>query len=377
MPGASTAFDSRQTNRQLSKTLLLLTGQAVKVMTNAGSGLLAFVGLLLANGFFVAAEFAVISARRAQLEPRADAGSRPAKITVRAMDQVALILATAQIGVTICGLLILLVVEPSVHELLSTPLALTPLSTGERDGVAFAVTLVFVSFLHVLIGEMVPKNISFSIPERAALVLVPPLYGLAIVLKPIVIALNATANGFLRLFGIKARNDANTAFTLDQVEDIVEHSTREGVLNDASGAISNTFEFTDKQVQDVLVPMNKLVTVTELVTPRELEQLVAKHGFSRYPVIAADGDVAGYLHLKDVIDADDIEADQQVERKLIRSVRSIATNVELEDALSAMQRDRQHLMVNFDDLGKPVGVLFLEDILEELVGEVQDATRRI
>ena len=346
-------------------------------MGNAGSGLLAFVGLLLANGFFVAAEFAVISARRAQLEPRADAGSRPAKITVRAMDQVALILATTQIGVTICGLLILLVVEPSVHELLSTPLDLTPLSSGERDGVAFAVTLVFVSFLHVLIGEMVPKNISFSIPERAALVLVPPLYGLAIVLKPIVIALNATANGFLRLFGVRARNDANTAFTLDQVEDIVEHSTREGVLNDASGAISNTFEFTDKQVQDVLVPMHKLVTVTEAVTPRELEQLVAKHGFSRYPVIAVDGDVTGYLHLKDVLGADVQETDQHVERKPIRSVRSIATNVELEDALSAMQRDRQHLMVNFDDDGKPVGVLFLEDILEELVGEVQDATRRV
>ena len=144
-------------------------------MGNAGAGLLAFIGLLLANGFFVAAEFAVISARRAQLEPRADAGSRPAKITVRAMDQVALILATTQIGVTICGLLILLVVEPSVHELLSTPLSLTPLTSTEQGAVAFAVTLVFVSFLHVLIGEMVPKNISFSRPERAALVLVPPL----------------------------------------------------------------------------------------------------------------------------------------------------------------------------------------------------------
>jgi len=149
------------------------------------------------------------------------------------------------------------------------------------------------------------------------------------------------------------------------------------VLNVASVAISYTFEFTDKQVQDVLVPMHKLITVTEAVTPRELEQLVAKHGFSRYPVIAADGDVTGYLHLKDVLGADDQEADQSVERKLIRSVRSIATNVELEDALSAMQRDRQHLMVNFDDDGKPVGVLFLEDILEELVGEVQDATRRV
>jgi CBS domain containing-hemolysin-like protein len=228
----------------------------------------------------------------------------------------------------------------------------------------------------VLIGEMVPKNIAFSIPERAALVLVPIAYGLALFLKPVVVSLNAIANTTLRMFGVNPKNEANTAYTLDQVENIVEHSTREGVLSDETGAIGNTFEFTDKKVQDILVPIDHLITFTLEVTPREIEQAVAKHGFSRYIILDEQGEIEGYLHLKDVIDSDEEEADEPVQRKLIRTVKSIGGTVELEDALALMKRDRQHLMANFNDDGKLVGLLFLEDILEELVGEVKDATRR-
>jgi len=345
-------------------------------MNSIATGLLAFLVLLLVNGFFVAAEFAVISARRAQIEPRAKAGSRPAKITIKAMENVSLILATCQLGVTIAGLLILLVAEPSIHELLKTPLHALGLSEAVENATSFGIALIIVSFLHVLVGEMVPKNISFSIPERAALVLVPIVYGLALILKPVVYALNATANGIVRLFGVKPKNEANSAFTLEQVEDIVSHSTRAGVLSDETGAITNTFEFTDKKVKDILVPVQNLVTLPTDVTPRDVEQAVAKHGFSRYVVIEADGSLEGYLHLKDVIDADEEEADEPVERKLIRTVKSIGGGVELEDALALMQKDRQHLMASFDTEGKLQGLLFLEDILEELVGEVQDATRR-
>ena len=345
-------------------------------MTDAWTGIFAFLGLLIANGFFVAAEFAVISARRAQIEPRAEAGSKPAKLTIKGMENVSLILATCQLGVTISGLLILLVAEPAIHELLKGPLGLFALGEELETIVAFAITLVLVSFLHVLIGEMVPKNISFSIPERSALVLVPMVYGLAVIMKPIVFALNAIANGALRLFGVKPKNEANTAYTIEQVEDIVQHSTREGVLSDETGAITNTFEFTDKKVKDVLVPVANLITVDLTVTPRDIEQAVAKHGFSRYVVLDVAGDLEGYLHLKDVIDADETEADLPVQRKLLRTVKSIGGSVELEDALALMQRDRQHLMASYDDEGKLVGLLFLEDILEELVGEVQDATRR-
>ncbi|CAB4607226.1 MAG: DUF21 domain-containing protein [Actinobacteria bacterium] len=345
-------------------------------MTDSYAGLWAFLFLLLGNGFFVGAEFALISAKRAQIEPRAEAGSRPAQLTIKGMERVSLLLATAQLGVTICSLLILLIVEPSIHHLLEPVLLSTGLSENGVATVAFTITLVLVSFLHVVVGEMVPKNISFSIPERAALVLVPILFGLAILVKPIVIALNATANGILRIFGVRAKDEANSAFTLDQVEDIVEHSTREGVLSDASGTISNTFEFTEKKVRDVAVKVSDVVSFPESVTPREIEVAVSKVGFSRYPLTDEDGDLIGYLHLKDVLDLDLDEMDDPMPIKRIRSLISVPDSMELEDALASMRRVGAHLARVFNRGGKVTGVLFLEDILEELVGEVQDATKR-
>jgi CBS domain containing-hemolysin-like protein len=345
-------------------------------MTDSYAGLWAFLFLLLGNGFFVGAEFALISAKRAQIEPRAEAGSRPAQLTIKGMERVSLLLATAQLGVTICSLLILLIVEPSIHHLLEPVLLSTGLSENGVATVAFTITLVLVSFLHVVVGEMVPKNISFSIPERSALVLVPILLGMAILVKPIVITLNATANGILRIFGVRAKDEANSAFTLDQVEDIVEHSTREGVLSDASGTISNTFEFTEKKVRDVAVKLSDVVSFPESVTPREIEVAVSKVGFSRYPLTDEDGDLIGYLHLKDVLDLDLDEMDDPMPIKRIRSLISVPDSMELEDALASMRRVGAHLARVFNRGGKVTGVLFLEDILEELVGEVQDATKR-
>jgi CBS domain containing-hemolysin-like protein len=345
-------------------------------MTDPIVALLSFIGLLLASGFFVAAEFAIFSARRAQIEPRAEAGSKPAKLTIKGMENVSQIVATCQLGITISALLILTVVEPSIKDLLKQPLSSLGLSKEAVYATSFLIALTVVTFLHVLIGEMVPKNIAFSIPERAALVLVPIAYGISIVMSPVVGVLNGIANAVLKLFGVKPVNEANSAYTLDQVENIVEHSTREGVLVDETGAIGNAFEFTEKKVQDILVPIENLITFKLDVTPRDIEQAVAKHGFSRYIILDDAGEIEGYLHLKDVIDSDEEEADQPVQRKLLRTVKSIGGTVELEDALALMKRDRQHLMANFNDDGKLVGLLFLEDILEELVGEVKDATRR-
>ncbi|MFZ4117437.1 MAG: hemolysin family protein [Rhodoluna sp.] len=345
-------------------------------MTDPIVALLSFIGLLLASGFFVAAEFAIFSARRAQIEPRAEAGSKPAKLTIKGMENVSQIVATCQLGITISALLILTVVEPSIKDLLKQPLSSLGLGKEAVYATSFLIALTVVTFLHVLIGEMVPKNIAFSIPERAALVLVPIAYGISIVMSPVVGILNGIANAVLKLFGVKPVNEANSAYTLDQVENIVEHSTREGVLVDETGAIGNAFEFTEKKVQDILVPIENLITFKLDVTPRDIEQAVAKHGFSRYIILDDAGEIEGYLHLKDVIDSDEEEADQPVQRKLLRTVKSIGGTVELEDALALMKRDRQHLMANFNDDGKLVGLLFLEDILEELVGEVKDATRR-
>jgi CBS domain containing-hemolysin-like protein len=340
-------------------------------------GIAWLVILLLINGFFVGAEFAVISARRSQIEPRAEAGSRAAKSTLYAMEHATMMLATSQLGITVCSLLILNVSEPAIHHLLEYPLALTNLSDDAIGTIAFIVALLIVSFLHVVIGEMVPKNLSFSVPDRAALILAPPLVFISMVFRPIIWVLNGAANGVLRLFRVEPKNEANSAFTVDEVANIVAQSTREGVLTDSIGALNAAFEFSTKKVKDIAVGMPDLVSLTEAATPAEVERAVAQNGFSRYVLINNEGEPTGYLHLKDVLDLDDAgEFDEPVPPKRIRHLISISRGMDLEDALATMRGSGVHLARVFDDSGQTRGVLFLEDIIEELVGEVQDATRR-
>ena len=342
-----------------------------------GWGIAWLVILLLINGFFVGAEFAVISVRRSQIEPRAEAGGRAAKSTLYAMEHATMMLATSQLGITVCSLLILNVSEPAIHHLLEYPLALTRLPEEVIGTIAFIIALIIVSFLHVVIGEMVPKNLSFSVPDRAALILAPPLVFISMVFRPIIYALNATANGVLRLFRVEPKNEANSAFTVDEVANIVAQSTREGVLTDNIGALNAAFEFTAKKVRDIAVGMPDLVSLPEAATPADVERAVAQNGFSRYVLVNDEGEPTGYLHLKDVLDLDEAgEFDEPVPPKRIRQLISISRGMDLEDALAAMRRSGVHLARVFDDSDQTRGVLFLEDIIEELVGEVQDATRR-
>jgi CBS domain containing-hemolysin-like protein len=341
------------------------------------AGIVWLVVLLLANAFFVGAEFAVISARRSQIEPLAEAGKQNAKTALWAMEHATLMLAMSQLGITVCSLLILNVSEPAIHHLLEVPLALTGWPEEVIGTIAFIITLVLVSFLHVVFGEMVPKNLSFSLPDRAVLLLAPPLVGLARVFRFAIVALNATANGILRLFGVEPKNEAASAFTLDEVSTIVSQSKKEGILSDRTGALSAAFEFTSKKVRDVTVPVGELVSLPDQATPAEVERAVAKHGFSRYVIVDETGEPDGYLHLKDVIDLDGDPYEQPVPAKRIRQLVSMYDETELEDALGSMRRTNSHLARTFDAAGRTTGVLFLEDIIEELVGEVQDATRRV
>jgi CBS domain containing-hemolysin-like protein len=343
---------------------------------NDWGGILALGVLLLINAFFVAAEFAVISARRSQIEPLADHGKRSARTALFAMEHATLMLATTQLGITVCSLLILNVSEPAIHHLLEAPLHLTGLPEPAIGVVSFVIALLLVSFLHVVLGEMVPKNISFSVPDRALLLLAAPLLFFATVFRPIIYALNAVANGVVRLFRIEPRDEAASTFTLEEVQNIVDQSTREGVLSDRSGTLTAAFEFTEKKVSDIAIPVDQLVSLPEDTTPAALEQAVTRHGFSRYVLVDEEGEPSGYLHLKDVLALDDDEADLPVPPKFVRQLISIYEGTDLEDALATMRRAGVHLARAFDQQGATAGVLFLEDIIEELVGEVQDATRR-
>ncbi len=350
------------------------------------AGIAWLVVLLAANAFFVGAEFAVISARRSQIEPLAESGKRSAKTALWAMEHATLMLATSQLGITVCSLLILNVSEPAIHHLLEVPLGLTGLPDAVIGTIAFIVALLLVSYLHVVFGEMVPKNLSFSVPDRAVLLLAPPLVFVARVFKPLIVALNFLANGVLRLFGVQPKNEATSAYTLDEVATIVTQSTREGVLSDGTGALTAAFEFTNLKVRDVAVGLGALVSLPESATPADVEKAVTRHGFSRYVLADSEGYLTGYVHLKDVLDLDVADGVAtlaapdsyagKIPAKRIRALISIFEDTDLEDALATMRRSGAHLARSFTAEGETTGVLFLEDIIEELVGEVQDATRR-
>ncbi|AOT05126.1 hemolysin family protein [Arthrobacter sp. U41] len=339
------------------------------------AGILWLVVLLIGNAFFVAAEFAVMSARRSQIEPLAEAGSKRAQTTLRAMENVSLMLACAQLGITVCSLLILQVAEPAIHHLMVVPLEAVGVPVEIADVAAFAVALLVVTFLHVTIGEMVPKNISVSVADKAALLLAPPLMFIARAVKPVIVALNWSANHILKLMRIEPKDEVTSSFTLEEVQSIVQESTRHGLVDDDAGLITGALEFSEHTASRVMVPLDKLVMLKPATTPVEFEKAVSRTGFSRFPMLDEDGMLSGYLHIKDVLSIPDAAYRQPIAESHIRSLANLAMDDEIEKAMSVMQRTGSHLARVIGPDGLTQGVLFLEDVIEELVGEIRDATQ--
>ncbi|MGJ6980726.1 hemolysin family protein [Aestuariimicrobium soli] len=332
------------------------------------------VVLLALNAFFVGAEFALISARRTQIEPRALAGSRAARTTLRAMENVSQVMAGAQLGITICSLGLGAVGEPAVAHLLERVFESLHVPHDLVHPISFVIALVVVVYLHVVLGEMVPKNIALAGPERSALVLGPPMMGLVTVLKPLIVVLNATANLVLRLLRVEPKDEVSSAFTREEVAVMVEESRGEGLLaDDEYDRLAGALGFTERTISAVLLPLDDLATVERGCTAVEVEDLCARTGFSRFPVRSGGGDLLGYLHVKDVLETDPQRRGRVVDDKWIRPFATVRATDVLHDGLETLQRKGAHLARVVDDEGETIGLATLEDVLEELVGEIRDA----
>ncbi|NAZ87002.1 hemolysin family protein [Kineococcus indalonis] len=342
---------------------------------STGASLLVGVLLLLGNAFFVGAEFAVLSARRSQIEPLAATSAR-ARSALSAMEHVSLMLAACQLGVTLCSLGLGAVAEPALAHLLEPLFEAVHVPHALVHPVAVVLALTVVVYLHVVVGEMIPKNLSIAGPDRAVLLLAPPLLAIGRVIGPLIRALNGLTNAILRLLGVEPKDEVASAFTVEEVQSIVAESRREGTLDDSHGLVSGALEFSDRSVGEIAVPLADLRTVSVGATPADVEALVARTGFSRFPVLDAAGDLHGYLHLKDLLYADDERYTEPVPEKRIRQLGTLGAGEEVEDALAAMRRSGAHLARVVDERGRVTGVVFLEDVIEELVGEVSDATQR-
>ncbi|MCL2802474.1 MAG: CNNM domain-containing protein [Micrococcales bacterium] len=325
---------------------------------------------LAANAFFVGAEFALMSVRRSQMAPLAEAGSRPARMVIYALGHMPSMLACLQLGVTVASTGLGAVAEATIATALVSWFGSWGLGVAAAHAVAAVMALVLVVFLHVVLGEMVPKNLALAAPTGAALLLGPVLVVLAWVLTPITASLRWVADGTLRLFKVTPKAEVRSTYTAGEVAAIVEHSAAKGTLEDSQGLLRETLEFSTQQARELMVADADLVAVSLASTPVEVEALVAQTGFSRFPVRRAEGlDLVGYVHIMDVA-AVRTGRDQPIEARLVRSMVHLEGSDELEEVLESMQLAGCH-MVQIDG-----GVVFMEDVLEELVGEIRDAQQR-
>ncbi|MCP9207975.1 hemolysin family protein [Streptomyces sp. NEAU-Y11] len=331
--------------------------------------------LVLANGFFVGAEFALVSVRRSQIEPRAAEGSARARTVLTGLESLPQMMAAAQFGITVCSLTLGAVAEPTVAHLLEPVFHAAHLPAQAVHPLGYAIALAVVVFLHLVIGEMVPKNLAMAAPEKTALWLGPGLVGFARLCRPVTAALGACARVVLRLFRVEPKDEVEAVFTSEQLTHLVEDSRQAGLLEPGEHErLADALELGSRPVTDVLLDPAALVTVDPSVTPRRIEELTVRTGYSRFPVRGPGGAFMGYLHVKDVLDLEFRE--RAVPQHVWRPIETLRAELPLDDALTVMRRAASHLAAVTDASGKVLGLVALEDVLEMLVGEVRDPAHR-
>lgn len=344
-------------------------------------GVLLTVLLLAANAFFVAAEFALISARRDRLEALAEQGKRSAVAVIQAGQNLSLMLAGAQLGITVCSILLGRVGEPAVAHLLETPFDLLGVPDAVLHTVSFLVAITIVVVLHVLLGEMVPKNIAIAGPESAAMLLVPPYLVWIRIARPFIAFYDWCAKLTLRAFGVEAKNELENTVSMIELSEMIAESLSEGLLDpEEHNRLSRALQIRNRVVADVSVPVAEIYAVPAAdgsgPTVAAIQQALAETGYSRFPVVDTVGRYTGYVHIKDVLPLVD-DAEAVVDASVVRPLPRMLATLALPDALSRLRRDNSHLALVTTTDDRVTAMVALEDLVEDLVGTVRDGTHRV
>jgi CBS domain containing-hemolysin-like protein len=328
------------------------------------------IGLLtlVVNAFFVGAEFALISVRRSQVEPRAEAGERRARSVLWGLEHVSALMAAAQLGITLCTLVLGVVAEPAIEHLLEPVFHAVGVPPSAGSVVSFVIALTLATYLHMLLGEMVPKNVALAEPVRLALLLGPPLVALSRALRPVIFTVNAFANGLLALLRVQTRDEVTATFSDDELARLVKDSGDAGLLDDrAQERLHDALILGRRPVRDVVVPLERVVYARVGVTPEQLERLSAESGFSRFPVVDESRRIVGYLHVKDALDAS--PRDVAFRLRDMRPIARVRETTPLDDVLTAMRGSRTHLAAVLGADGRLAGLMTMEDVLRQLFGQ--------
>ena len=323
--------------------------------------------LVLGNAFFVAAEYALVTARRSRLNELAEHGSLRARLALRIMDSPVRFIGTVQLGITGFSIALGAVGEPIVEHWLDDPI----LSTG----VAFLLAFAFVTYLHVTLGELVPKAIALTKNESTALWVALPIEAVYVVTYPLVWFLQQSANAFTRLFGIQPAPAGIIAHTEEDIRMIVAQAEEGGVIEEAEEEmVYKVFDFADKELHEVMVPRPEVVALSVDLPTQECLAAVIDSPYTRYPVYRDSlDDVIGILHVRDLFKALYDRGIEHVEiEELVRPAYMVPETKDLGAMLAEFRRTNQHIAIVVNEYGSFEGIVTLEDLLEEIVGEIED-----
>ena len=345
---------------------------------NDALGVLLAILLIGMNAFFVGAEFSLISARRDRLEALAEQGKARAVTVIRAGEQLPAMLAGAQLGVTVASLLLGRIGESAVASLLRTTLGLTGMPPALLHTLSLMIALAIVVTLHVLLGEMVPKNIALAGPERTAMLLVPPYLVYVRAARPFIAFYNKCATLVVRALGVEPKGELDVTVSTAELSAMIAESVSEGLLDpEEHTRLTRALQIRNRVVGDVTVPLTDVRAIPVAAAGSgpvvgAVEQALAQSGYSRFPVVDLDGQFIGYLHIKDVLMIDD-DPKTVIDLALVRPLPRVPKSLPLADALSRMRRSNSHLALVTDDAGGVVAMVAMEDLVEDLVGTMRDA----
>lgn len=334
--------------------------------------------LLAANAFFVAAEFALVAARAPRLEA-GDADDRANRLALAAVRDLQRQLAGCQLGITMASLGLGYTAEPALARLLESAFErVGGLPSGVVDTVSFVAALAVVVTVHMVLGEMVPKNIAISGPEAAARVLAPVLRVYMAVLGPVIWALNAVSAGLVRMTGLKPVDEIDTVLTVNELHTLLAGARAEGVIEQTEHELlSGALQFRARSAGSLMVPRSRLVSVPRSASVAGIEAVVAASGHTRLPVWASDpDDVVGFVHAKDLLRMPAEGRDDPVPLELVRRMLVVGPDHPGRELMVWMRRSRIHIALVRDDQSRVLGIVTLEDLLESLVGDIYDETDR-
>jgi CBS domain containing-hemolysin-like protein len=328
--------------------------------------------LLAGNAFFVAAEFALVASKRYRLEHAAAGGSRAARAALDGTRELSLMLAGAQLGITLCSLGLGALAEPALEDLVHPVLHGLGLPDVPTGIVAFLLALIVVTFLHLVIGEMMPKSWAITDPERSATLLALPFRGFTRLVRPALNGLNGLANAALRPFGVHSQDELSQAHGPEEMHILLERSRAEGLIGaEQSDLLTSMLKLQQTKVSDVLIPADQLVTVTPTSTASEVEEASRRSGRSRLAVISGES-VVGVVHVREAVRST-TAGRPATAADLMDPPFVLDGTATVTDAVTAMRAGRAQLAMVVRG-GRRTGFVALEDLLEQVIGEFDDET---